>query len=631
MSSLLIEKNILIQLANVDVKEYLFKSQLAYDEANKKIQQLDNAINDVQIWEKRLLELQEWILYMDKYLSARVDNDIFADDVPDDFQRVQDEFTQNEIILKELDDGVEKNRILGKLESANRLDQQLNITKKNWSDLNHKLKKFQKPADFDQKLNKVRKQLDDIEQALYMIEINNEDSDTIHLQLEHCMKFYKTLSELKSQIEFVLKQGRSIVDKKQVDNIDDLTKLLDNLKQKYNELGSRVTNGKNDLEKGFKLAKKFRKECNLVNDFLAKIDGELRKIEQKPLSKNYTDELDWIKNTKTEINKVEAQNLETIKSIRRSLEDLAKVSKPAGNSKSSGASPKITEIEQKVNNIQKRIDDRTLFLHDQAKKLEESYETFITRNHQILTQIETLQRELIDAERYQSQEQFDQIERALNQLLSDIEMIRSQGTDLSTKSEKYCSIVENELRSLLTNFEELNRRLNSAQERVTLTTTQQQQENLTTTTTKTETHKQSRHAQESKYYRSRRTKSPSESSVDSSSIDIFDSELKQKYMRAVAYLRILDETPMTDNKDDSEQKFESKYEYAERVNNSNNNKFNDSASSIDIDFVIQQAKQVAQMNESSNPDRSRRILEKVYKLEVSIFLFKLVAQQKQGS
>jgi dystrophin len=185
--------------------------------------------------------------------------------------------------------------------------------KKNWSDLTHKFKKFQKPADFDQKLNKVRKSLDEIDQALHMIEVHTEDSDTIHLQLEHCMKFYKTLSELKSQIEFVLKQGRSIVDKKQVDNTDELTKQLDALKLKYNELGSRVTTGKNDLEKAFKHAKKFRKEFNLISDFLGKIDGELRKIEQKPLSKNYNDELEWIKNTKSEINKGRIRFLLSIK------------------------------------------------------------------------------------------------------------------------------------------------------------------------------------------------------------------------------------------------------------------------------------------------------------------------------
>ena len=58
---------------------------MTHDEANKKLQSLDSAINDVQNWERRLLELQDWIIYMDKYLSTRIDQDIFADDVPDDF------------------------------------------------------------------------------------------------------------------------------------------------------------------------------------------------------------------------------------------------------------------------------------------------------------------------------------------------------------------------------------------------------------------------------------------------------------------------------------------------------------------------------------------------------------------
>lgn len=226
---------------------------------------------------------------------------------------------------------------------------------------------------------------------------------------------------MKPQIEFVLKQGRSIVDKRQVDNTDELTRQLDNLKFKYNELGSRVTNGKNDLEKAFKVAKKFRKEYSIINDFLGKIDGELRKIEQKPLSKNYNDELDWIKNTKIEINKVENVNLETMRSLKRSLEEIVRAKAtssmtggaPGGMSpvtvasRLTSATSKITDIEQKVINIQRRIDDRATFLNDQARKLDESYEIFLARNRQILITIETLQHELIDAERVNSRETFD--------------------------------------------------------------------------------------------------------------------------------------------------------------------------------------------------------------------------------
>ena len=55
------------------------------------------------------------------------------------------------------------------------------------------------------------------------------------------------------------------------------------------------------------------------------------------------------------------------------------------------------------------------------------------------------------------------IERELNTLLSDVEMLRSHGAELSAKSDKYSRVVETELRNVITRFEDLNRRLNLAQ------------------------------------------------------------------------------------------------------------------------------------------------------------------------
>lgn len=122
-------------------------------------------------------------------------------------------------------------------------------------------------------------------------------------------------------------------------------------------MGSRVTSGKNDLEKAFKLAKKFRKEYNLVSDFLSRIDSELKKIEQKPLSKNYADELEWIKNTRLEITKVEA-NIETLKSLHKSLVELIKNK----DNQLNNAQLKIRDIEDKLQAIIKRLDNRTDFI-----------------------------------------------------------------------------------------------------------------------------------------------------------------------------------------------------------------------------------------------------------------------------
>jgi hypothetical protein len=163
-------------------------------------------------------------------------------------------------------------------------------------------------------------------------------------------------------------------------------------------------------------------------------------------------------------------------------------------------------------------------------------------------------------------------------------MIRAHGTELSAKSERHTKLIEQELRTLLRNFDDLNRRNRQIQDRII-------QENVTTTVTTSNTAGHSRYTSIR-----RRDRSPSESSCDST-VDVFDPELRQKYMRAVAYLRILDEAPIQEENDRPIQ--------ITRTNET-----------VDIDFVIQQAKQVAKLNEYSNPDRARRILEKAHKLEV---------------
>lgn len=50
------------------------------------------------------------------------------------------------------------------------------------------------------------------------------------------------MSELKPEVEYVLKTGRQVVEKKQVDFPDKLNKILDALKQQYNHLGGLVSN-----------------------------------------------------------------------------------------------------------------------------------------------------------------------------------------------------------------------------------------------------------------------------------------------------------------------------------------------------------------------------------------------------
>ena len=53
-------------------------------------------------------------------------------------------------------------------------------------------------------------------------------------------KFYKTMSEIKPEVEYVIKTGRQVVEHKQVNFPDKLSGQIDAIKQQYNDLGAQV-------------------------------------------------------------------------------------------------------------------------------------------------------------------------------------------------------------------------------------------------------------------------------------------------------------------------------------------------------------------------------------------------------
>ena len=53
-------------------------------------------------------------------------------------------------------------------------------------------------------------------------------------------KFYKKMSEMKPEVEYVIKTGRQVVERRQVDFPDTLNAQIDGIKQLYNQLGQQV-------------------------------------------------------------------------------------------------------------------------------------------------------------------------------------------------------------------------------------------------------------------------------------------------------------------------------------------------------------------------------------------------------
>ena len=71
--------------------------------------------------------------------------------------------------------------------------------------------------------------------------LGNANVDVVNNAESFRQKFYKTMSDIKSEVEYVIKTGRQIVEKKLVDSPDKLNTQLDTIKQLYNELGAQVS------------------------------------------------------------------------------------------------------------------------------------------------------------------------------------------------------------------------------------------------------------------------------------------------------------------------------------------------------------------------------------------------------
>lgn len=130
-----------------------------------------------------------------------------------------------------------------------------------------KFRLFQKPANFDARLAECERVLNGVKSQVGLLEIGSVEQDVVQSQQEQCMvgnhvtvsdtgltggidlmlpslcveqKLYKVLSEVKGEVETVIKTGRHIVQRQQTEQPKELDDRVTVLKLLYNQLGSQV-------------------------------------------------------------------------------------------------------------------------------------------------------------------------------------------------------------------------------------------------------------------------------------------------------------------------------------------------------------------------------------------------------
>ncbi|XP_032538252.1 utrophin isoform X2 [Chiroxiphia lanceolata] len=263
---------------------------------------LEQQLQTMRETDHMLHVLQENLTDLDRQLTSYLTDRIDAFQMPQEAQKIQAEIAAHESTLEELKKSARSFPPASPECRSPRGGTQLDALQRKLREVCTKYQLFQKPANFEQRMLDCKRVLDGVKAELHVLDVKDTDPDVIQAHLEKCMKLYKTLSEVKLEVETVIKTGRQIVQKQQTDNPKGMDEQLTALKFLYNDLGAQVTEGKQDLERATQLARKMRKESASLSEWLATTEADLvQKSTAESLLSDLDSEIAWAKNVLREL------------------------------------------------------------------------------------------------------------------------------------------------------------------------------------------------------------------------------------------------------------------------------------------------------------------------------------------
>ncbi|XP_043925536.1 utrophin isoform X2 [Protopterus annectens] len=236
---------------------------------------LEQQLQSLRDNDQQLQALQESLVQLDKRLAAYLSDRVDAFQIPHEAQKIQADIAAHEEKMEEL------RRNFGSLPlspldyKTSKGGNQFDSIQRKLREVSTKYQLFQKPANFEQRMLECKRVLDSVKAELHVLDMRGTEPEVIQTHLDGCMKLYKILSEVKLEVETVIKTGRQIVQKQQTDNPKSMDEQLTALKLLYNDLGAQVTEGKQDLERALQLSRKLSKDSASLSEWLTATENEL--------------------------------------------------------------------------------------------------------------------------------------------------------------------------------------------------------------------------------------------------------------------------------------------------------------------------------------------------------------------
>nr|XP_033503851.1 dystrophin isoform X5 [Epinephelus lanceolatus] len=273
----LIDGGILDELISEKLEAFNSRyEQLNHQAVNRQIS-LEQQLQTLKENEQALQTLQESLSQLDHTLTSYLTDRVDAFQLPQEAQTIGAEIAAHEATVEEM-----RKRNVANLPppttdgKAARGGTMLDQLQRKLREISTKYQLFQKPANFEQRMLDCKRVLDGAKAELPILDARDVDPEKIQTHLNGCMKLYKLLSEVKLEVETVIKTGRQIVQKQQTENPKAMDEQLTALKLLYNDLGAQVTEGKQDLEKALSLSQKFQKESAALEEWLTTNEAQLQ-------------------------------------------------------------------------------------------------------------------------------------------------------------------------------------------------------------------------------------------------------------------------------------------------------------------------------------------------------------------
>ncbi|XP_077060733.1 utrophin isoform X2 [Siphateles boraxobius] len=256
---------------------------------------LEQQLGTLRENETALHTLQTSLTQLDQTLTSYLTDRIDAFQLPQEAQAIQAEIAAHEATLEDL-----RRRNVGNVPSTApegkpvRAGTQLDQLQRKLREISTKYQLFQKPANFEQRMLDCKWILDSAKAELHILDLKDTQPEEIQTHLTGCMKLYKILSEVKLEVETVIKTGRQIVQKQQTENPKGMDEQLTALKLLYNELGAQVTEGKQDLEKALCVSQRLQKDSAALQAWMKHTEAQLKeKLNTGDMPADIDSEITW--------------------------------------------------------------------------------------------------------------------------------------------------------------------------------------------------------------------------------------------------------------------------------------------------------------------------------------------------